>query len=264
MIFIALSCKNEKPSEFTVLGDYTPFLTYFERLNGKVEKVIESNYWAKSQEETYVKGRPITENDRDSLNWGISDFEATFDKDGDLMICAYLDENNNTFGKWELTKKNNIYVSAQSFYHDTLMLNRKFKCNQNGIITELAQYRPVVDTLIVKRTIRVSANQDTIDVQDYDYKGIPLGRWLKLFNNKKQYSSEVEIDKEGVSHLVQERKYNDDGTKSEFTLFEKNKDMAVISFINYENDKKGNWIKAIAKDNKGRVIMVERTYTYFE
>jgi hypothetical protein len=264
MIIIALSCKNEKPSAFTILGDYTPFLTYFERLNGKVEIVIEKYYWAKLLGETYVKGRPITENDQDSLIWSISDFEATFDKAGDLMICAYLDENNKTFGKWELTKENNIYVSAKSFYHDTLMLNRKLKCNQNGIITEIEQYRPVVDTLIAKRTIRVSTNEDTIDVQDYDYKGIPSGRWLKLFNDKKQYVGEVEIDKDGVSNLVQERKYRYDGKKSELTYFEKNKKLGVISFINYENDQKGNWIKAIAKDDKGNVVMMERTYTYYK
>jgi hypothetical protein len=264
IMLIANSCKNEKPSEFTVIGDYTPFLTYFERLNGKVEKVIEKNYWAKLQGETYVKVSPVTENDQDSLIWSISDFEATFDKAGDLMICAYLDENNKTFGKWELTKENNIYVSAKSFYHGTLMLNRKLKCSQIGIITEIEQYSPVVDTLLTKRTIRVSTKEDTIDVQDYDYKGIPSGRWLKLFNDKKQYFSEVEIDKDGVLHLVQERKYNDDGKKSELTYFEKNKKLGAISFFNYENDQKGNWIKAIAKDDKGNIVMIERTYIYFE
>jgi len=264
MIFIANSCKNEKSSEFTVLGDYTPFLTYFERLNGKVEKVIEKNYWAKLQGEKYVKGSPVTENDQDSLIWSISDFEATFDKAGDLMTCAYLDENNKTFGKWELAKENNIYVSAKSFYHGTLMLNRKLKCNQKGIITEIAQYRPVVDTLMSKRTIRVSNGEDTIDVQDYDYRGLPAERYLKLFNNKKQYFSEVNIDKDGISHLVQERKYNDDGKKSEFTYFEKNKKPAVISFINFDYDQNGNWIRAIARDDRGNVVMMERTYAYFK
>ena len=43
VILMAIGCKNEKPSEFTMLPDYTTSM-YPEKLVGRVEKMTEKNY----------------------------------------------------------------------------------------------------------------------------------------------------------------------------------------------------------------------------
>lgn len=73
-----------------------------------------------------------------------------------------------------------------------------------------------------------------------------------------------QFDTLGVYHIGNEIIYNDKGKMSELTLYDKDKKMITVNFVNYEFDQKGNWIKTIARDEKGNVIMEERTYSYFE
>ena len=56
IVFVTLGCKNEKTTEYTILGDYTPYDGCMERLVGKVQKVTEKYYWAIPNDGTYKKG----------------------------------------------------------------------------------------------------------------------------------------------------------------------------------------------------------------
>jgi hypothetical protein len=46
--------------------------------------------------------------------------------------------------------------------------------------------------------------------------------------------------------------------------YDKDKKVSACSHYTYEYDNIGNWIKAIVKDENGRVIFEERVYSYFE
>jgi hypothetical protein len=263
IILAATGCMNKTHNEFTVLGDYTPYEGYIERLYGKVEKVVEKHYWAKQEGESFVKVNPVTIKDRDSLKWLAYNFEAKFDKDGQLMICNYLDENDKTIGKWEFSKENNVLTLVKGTYKDTLRVYQKLKCDVNGTIIEAIQYSATVDTLMTKISIKVNAKEDTVEYQVYDYKGIPSSKILNLYNDKKQFLSWGQIDKDGVYHVGDEIKYNENGKMSELTLYDKDKKTVGVNFVDYELDQKGNWIRVVAKDEKNNVLIEERTYTYY-
>jgi hypothetical protein len=45
---------------------------------------------------------------------------------------------------------------------------------------------------------------------------------------------------------------------------DKDKKVTAGNYFTYEYYEKGNWVKAIVKDNKNHVVPDERNYTYFE
>ncbi len=163
---IAVGCMNEKPVSYTILGDYTPYDAFPEKLIGKVEKIIEKNYWAIPDGETYKKGNLVTIKDRDSINW-TNDFEVIFDATGGLVSCNYIDENGKTISKWELFRENGQLTSAVATENDTVRMNEKIKCNNEGEITEISYYRPVVQILIAIFKITTSEKKDTVTYQFY-------------------------------------------------------------------------------------------------
>jgi len=52
---ITFSCTTEKPVETTILGEGTPYSNYPEIMVGKVKTVIEKNYRAIPDGDTYKK-----------------------------------------------------------------------------------------------------------------------------------------------------------------------------------------------------------------
>ena len=52
IVFAVASCKEKKPADYTRLGNFTPYQTYMEKLNGKVETVAEKGYWAVPEGDT--------------------------------------------------------------------------------------------------------------------------------------------------------------------------------------------------------------------
>jgi hypothetical protein len=262
-VLIMTGCTSKKPAKFTVLGDYTPYNAFPENFIGKVEKVIEKNYWAIPDGDTFKKGNLITIKDRDSLNWS-NDFEATFDIAGDIVSCNYLNENNQSIYKWELMKENNILTSAKVILKDTVRISQKLKCNADGKIIEISTYRSIVDTLISSSNIKYSEKGDTITRQFFNYKGAPTAKQIYLYNDEGQFLRRESYNEEGTFNGANDVEYNDKGKISRLTFYYKDKKVFLDGHYTYDYDQKGNWTKAIAKDNKGNVVIEERTYTYFE
>ena len=261
IIFASTGCKNIKPAEYAILGYYTPYSSYPEKLIGKVEKIVERNYWATPEGDTYKKGNPITIKDRDSLNWTY-DFEAVFDNTGTLISCNSIDENDKSIYKWELVKENNILASAKRISRDTVRVYQKLKCNANGEVVEELAYRPVADTLLGRFTIYIAAKKDTVIRQFYNYKNVPGSRGVYLYDDKGQFFREESFTNDFNGAI--EAKYNEKGKMSELTFYDKDKKVTGVNHFTYEYDQKGNWTKAIVKDDIGIVVIEERTYTYFE
>jgi hypothetical protein len=261
-VFTASVCKSQKQVDYTLLGIYTPYQMTMEKLTGKVEKVIETNYWAIPEGGTYKKGQKITKKQLDSLGY-TSDFEANFDKAGDLISCALLDENKKVATKWELVKTNNVLTRANFTFNDTLKNYNTLKCDKNGDVIEFDNYRAGVDTLMGKWVVVRNPKGDSLTFKVFNYKGEQNFRALFLFNQLKQCIGYQGYDKDGKYSGGNEIKYDKQGKLSELVFYDKDKKpTSENTFIN-EYDAKGNWVKQICKDKQGFAIIGERVYKYF-
>ena len=263
IVFVIIGCTSKSPVTYTLLGNYTPYWHIPERLNGKVEKVIEKTYWAIPDGNTLKKGNNITIKDRDSIDW-TDDFEATFDKTGDIVIIKYLDENNKSFYKWEIEKENNILVTAKEILNDTVISYQKFGYNTKGEIIEISAYSSNVDTLLYSSSLISNFKKDTITRQFLNNKGVQFLKQVYLYNDEGQFLRRDSYNIEGAFLYANEVKYNEKGKISELTFYDADKNVSAVQTYTYEYDYKGNWITAIVKDEIGRVIFEERVYSYFE
>ena len=85
-----------------------------------------------------------------------------------------------------------------------------------------------------------------------------------LYNDGGQFLRRETCDKDGAFTGSIEVKYNDKGKVSELAFYDKDKKSAGVNHFTYEYDQKGNWTKAIVKDDRGFVVIEERSYAYFE
>jgi hypothetical protein len=262
IVFVTAGWQTKKQVEYTVLGNYTPYQAYMEKLNGKVEKVIETNYWAIPDGKSYKKGNKMTQKELDSLGY-TSDFVATFDVAGDLVSCIGMNETQKTVYKWEIIKENNKLARANYTYRDTLRYYEKLKCDDNGEILTCSRFRAKSDTLLQSWIVKRNVKGDTILYNVSNYKGNPLYKVKMLYNDLKQFIGYQSYDKVGNYTGGDELKYNDLGKISAVTFLDKDKKPTAENNFTKEYDSKGNWIKVICKDTKGFAIISERVYTYF-
>jgi hypothetical protein len=264
IVFATAGCKNSKPALETLLGDGTPYYQYPEKMNGNVSKVVEKNYWAVPAGDAFSKGKALTKADRDTLGGWTPDYEATFDKDGNLASCTYLDENGKATSKYEITVDNNSQVIGKNYVNDSIVYYDKFNLDENGKRNGFIRYSPVVDTVSGKFEIKTNTPENTMEYNMITTKGISLYKIVLYFNDLKQFTHSEYIGKDGKLQLSYVVKYNEKGSASELTILDKDKKVSAVNYLTYEYDSKGNWVKAIVKDLKGIVVIEERTYTYFE
>ena len=263
IVFAEIGCKNNKPVKTTLLEDYTPYGQYPERIIGKVEKVVEKNYWGVAEGESFIKGNPLTVKARDTISW-TNDFEAAFDNSGDLVSCSTMDENGKTISKWVLAKSNGILTSAEYTFNDSLRFYQKLKCNETGDIIEEVQFRPLVDTLIETWKIIRDSTNVMIEYQKIDYKGNLSRRYPVKYDMESRFTGLETYNEIGELLSFNRITYNDKGIMAELIFYDKDKKVSNANYFTYEYDQRGNWIKAIVKDDKGNVVIEERKYTYFE
>jgi ATP-dependent exoDNAse (exonuclease V) alpha subunit len=262
-LFAVGGCKEKKQADYTILGFYTPYSGYMERLNGKVETVTETNYWAVPEGETFVKGKKMTSKELDSLNY-TGDFTARFDEAGDLVSCTWYDENKKMLAKWEITKENNMMNRAEYTSDDTLRYYHKLKCDSEGDIIESEVYNAAADTLMWKGIAEKSVNGDTVTYKYFDNKGELNRKVLDIYNDKGLFQGYQSYDKDGNYLGSDELIYDENGKGTGIKFFDKDKNTTAANIFINEYDAKGNWIKTICKDEKGFTIIGERVYTYFE
>jgi hypothetical protein len=269
MILIAIGCKNEKPADFTVLDDFTLYDVIPDKMNGKVEKVIEKYYWAIPDGETYKKGDLMTMAERDSLGWD-NDFEAVYDKAGDLVHFITMDENGKTLSKYEIIKENNVIVKGKYYENDTIRYYDNFRADDKGKMVGLTRFSAIADTVMRTLSKKVNSKGDTIVYDWTTFNGKPGDMYMQIFNDLGQNVRIVGDNRENNFPWVGEIKYNDKGKESEL-LFFGGKDkhlMWSIKCTSYEYDEYKNWVKQTylcpSKEHPNRVAILERTYTYFE
>lgn len=261
---LTFSCTTEKPAGTTILGDGTPYGNYPEILNGKVKTVVEKNYWAIPDGDSYKKGSPITKADHDSLGGWTDDFEAIYDENGVNVVCTGLNENGNPIWKNESVIENKLVVKRNIFRNDTLRVYDEYKYGENGFLTNGTRSRAGVDTLIVSTQVKTNLAGYPIEFQLFNTTGMPTDKYVYSYDEQNRFTKLEIFDKNGNITFSHEVKYNEKGKVSELKMKDKDNNVTASNYFTYEYDEKGNWIKAIAKDDKNHVVIEERTYTYFE
>ncbi len=263
VLFAVASCKEQEPAAYTRLGFFTPYQTYMEKLNGKVESVTEKGYWAIPEGESYIKGARITKAELDSIGYTY-DYKAVFDADGDLVSCTSYDENEDVIDIWSLLKENNRLVRTEFKSDDTVRYYQRVTCDAEGNPRLYEYYNALVDTLVRKDEITGFETNDTTVWQYYNYTGEPGARFLLVFNDLGLLTTRQTTLKDGTEGSSYTLKYNEMGFQNEATFYDKDKNISSRTASSYEYDDKGNWIKVICKDDKGFVVIGERIYTYFD
>lgn len=258
-VFMAAGCTNIRQTDDTTLHPYSS-----EKMNGKVAKVCERMYWAVADGDNFIKGNLVLGKERDSLKWP-GDTEVTFDTAGNEIICMWPDENNIYVGIDLTYYKNNKPDSAIWIWGDTLRGYAKIKCNDQGKAISYANYFGKADTLRDTWTINYNEAGEVTEYQNFDNKGILITRSLNLYNDKGQQTGGKSYNKEGVLGRSFEISYNERGKWSEYKVIDNDKkDTTVYTRTYPEYDIKGNWSKAITRDNKGHALYSERVYLYFQ
>jgi hypothetical protein len=147
--------------------------------------------------------------------------------------------------------------------NDTLRYYDQFKYGENGFLISGTRTRAGVDTLMVSVTIKTNAVGHPTEFQLFNPKGNTTEKYLQTYDDQNRFTKLVVIDKDGKTTFSYEVKYNDRSKVSELNIKDKNNKVSS-NYFTYEYDEKGNWIKAIVKDDKNHVVIEERSYTYFE
>ncbi len=263
MILAAVACKEKKPADFTRLGIYTPYQGYMEKLNGKVESVTEKAYWATPEGETYVNGAKMTIKDFDSIGYTY-DFKAVFDADGDLVSSTTYDENDRVIDIWRLYKENNLYIRSEYIMDDTVRFRQVITCDEDGNPVLYEGYNQPADTLAQRIEFVGSYLSDTLTVQFFNHMGEAGGKYLFVFNDQGLLTLFDFYRKDDTLGSSQVLNYNDKGFQSEYTSYDKDKNVTGKTYSTYEYDPRGNWIKTTTRDERGFAVISERVYTYFE
>jgi hypothetical protein len=263
LVLLAAGCKEKKPSDFTRLGDFTPYQTYMEKLNGKVETVTEKGYWAIPEGDTYIKGARITKQELDSIGYTY-EYKAIFDIDGDLVSCTTNDENDNVINKWSLSKVNNVLSRAEFSKNDTVRYYIRITCDEKGNPVMFEGYDAIADTLEMKAELTGADVNDTLLVQYYSPRGEPGAKAFLVYNEHGLLTNCWNILKDGTPGSSYTLVYNDKGFSSEGIFFDKDKNKESSTSSTFEYDDMGNWVKGTFKDDKGFAIICERVYTYFK
>lgn len=263
VLFAAAGCKEKKSADYTRLGFYTPYQTYMEKMNGKVESVTEKGYWAIPEGDTYVKGGRITKKELDSIGYTY-DYKAIFDADGDLVSSTTYDENDKEIDIWRLFKVNGLIARSEYISGDTVRYKQVITCDEAGNPVLYEGYDALADTLIQKIEVEGSFMNDTTTVQYFNYKGEPGTKILMMFNDLGLMTHVEFYGKDGIPGSSYSFVYNDKGFESDATFLDKDKIVTAKTSSSYEYDEKGNWMKGTFKDEKGFTIICERVYTYFD
>jgi hypothetical protein len=264
VVVTILSCTDKKPLGITVLGDGTPYVNMPEILVGKVKSVVEKNYWAIPDGDSYKKGSPLTKADRDSLGGWTDDFEVLFDENGLNVVCTGLNEMNKPIWKNESIIENKLVIRRNISRNDTLRVYDQFKYDGKGFLIGGTRTRAKVDTLMLNVAVKTNSIGYPTEYQLFNPKGQAIQKFVQTYDENNRFTKLEVFDKDGKMSYSYDVKYNDKSKVSELKIRDKDNKVTGSNYLTYEYDAMGNWVKAIIKDDFNRVVIEERTYSYFE
>jgi hypothetical protein len=261
---LTFSCTTEKPAGTTILGEGTPYSNYPEIMVGKVKTVVEKNYWGIPEGDTFKKGNLLTMADRDSIGGWSDDFEAEYSMNGVLIACTFLYEPGKPTKKIENVIENNLIAQMNYFRNDSIKFYDKLKYDEKGFLTNGTRFMANVDTSMFSVDIKTNTLGYPTEIQLFNAKNEPTEKYQLTYDGQNRFLKYEALDKDGKIYYSHEVKYNDKSKVSELFIRDKDNKITGSNYFTYEYDVKGNWVKAIVKDDKNHVIIAERSYTYFE
>jgi hypothetical protein len=263
VLIAAAGCKEKKTADYTRIGDLTQIGPWQEKLNGKVESIIEKLYWAVPESDTFIKGARATKHEIDSLGFTY-DFKTVYDINGDLVSYVTMDENDQPIYRWDLSKVDNILARAEYRSGDALKEYAKIKCDDKGIPVLYEFFDPGSDTLISKVEFEDRDFRDTVHVRYYNRKGELTQYQVEVYNDLGLLTDSWVYAPDGslLDSII--FKYNDRGFVSQISYPDKNKNMIIGDYLKYEYDDMGNWVRMVYSDTTNNAVITERVYTYFK
>jgi len=233
-------------------------------MNRKVKSVIEKNYWAVQSGDTIGKGSPLTQADRDSLGGWTDDFEAVFDENGLILSCNAMDETGASLWKTVSFVEDSVVAKRDIYVKDTLSSHDQYYYGDDKFLMGGSRYRAVNDTLMFSVNVKTNEIGYPLEMQGFNAKGDSTWRNVYSYDAQNNVIHFERFKKSGERTFSYEVAYNDKGKTSKLTIRDADNNVIDFNEIEYEYDLKGNWTKAIIKNMKDKVIIEERTYTYFE
>jgi len=264
VLFAAAGCQEKKPADYTRLGDFTPNSSLQEKLNGKVESVVEKSYWAIPDGDTYIRGARLTRHEIDSLKIS-NDFRAEFDAGGNLVSCTTIDENDAVITRRDMIKVNELVTRAEFRSGDTLKSYVIITSKDDGLPTLYESFDALTDTLRQRFDETGTDISDTIRVRGFSPGGELQGTAEYVYNELGLLTSTYGYGPDGTLEGRMEIKYNDRGFMSEIKFKEGEGKIKTMYTLTYEQVDNGNWVRAIFRDHEDdRIFITERVITYFE
>jgi len=261
---IIFSCTTKKPAGTTILGDGTPYSNSPEIMIGKVKTVVEKNYWAIPEGDSFKKGNRFTKADRDSIGGWTDDFEAEYNMNGILTSCTFLYESGIPSRKIENVIENNLITKMNYLRNDSIKFYDNLKYDEKGFLISGTRFRAEVDTLMLSVNITTNSVGYPTEYQLINSKGESAEKYVQIYDEQNRFLKFNALNKDGIFNSGHEVKYNDKSKVLELKIRDKDNKVTGSNYFTYEYDQKGNWVRAIVKDDKNHVVIEERSYTYFE
>lgn len=258
------SCSNPKkeaPPVTTTLGVFTPYSFFPETLNGKVKTVKEVNYWANDNSGTITAGDRISIAARDTFNW-TNDILVSFDPEGNIEKCVFLDENDKPFGEWDVEMQDGKMAKAKWLANDTTK-NYIDIAHPDENTIEMKRYNAETDTLRNSSTIKLDTDGKLMSVQFFNYKDEPLNEF------KFSYGPDGKLDNYAISRDDTVRggmnfHFNEEGFAQSQEVYNTSNDKKESYIYNYTYDDQGNWTGYTGYKDGKPIVICKRTYTYYE
>lgn len=255
------SCSTPpETTETTLLNLYTPYRFSPEFLKGQVKSVKERTYWAINNNGTIEKGDLVTTEEKRELQYTL-DFDAHFDKDGNILQCKYLlDENK--FNSWDIVIVDGKMVEATFTMDDTVRTTQEIKY-ANGTMTALS-YRMPDKELVRETNIVLNEQGVTEKVEWSNPENELLGYYLFELNENNMVVGNKRFNAKDSLLSYAEYTYDDKGFNTSTKSFDAEGNVEWDGEFEYlAYDEKGNWTSMKASNDGELKLIFEREYEYY-
>lgn len=260
VLLCCLACSNEKAKEKTIVGNYTPYFTFPEVLNGNVMEITETSYLPLVKEGQIEVGEPLTIAARDSISW-TNDFKVTFNPQGFAKESFTMGDNGEILYSWEINSDENYYTSAKRIVKDKVVHKETITKTDDGIF-KIETFDPETDTLRSSLLITLNADKLFDNFRIRNFQGEPTYTYNYKYDGTGQLTgytvSRADTLRGGMNFT-----HNPEGFMDKQEIFNANNETQSTTVYKYEYDTAGNWIKCVAYKDQEPIMVSLREYKYY-
>lgn len=263
MAFSSCNTSAQEPQATTVVEFFTFFATSPLFLNGKVKSVKYRTYWAVTNNDAIEKGDLMTNEERDSLNFGY-DFNAYFNEEGVIEKSETLD-GDEVLSYWETEIEGQVFTLAKEVVNDTVKRVAKYKYDENSHMVAFDVYRGGIDTLLSHWEVTTNEDGFVTEYHSLSKEDEVLFSYTFELDENNRYIEQKNYNKK--DSMVYHRKliYNDKGLVSDSeTMVSSNYTGNKYKYEYTAYDEKGNWTRMNFYSNGELISIDELEIEYYE